>query len=143
MAKLSNSDALLVGACLAAVAAAVYCTPLLSSLWATVHANPILQAVFVPSAVGAVLYLLNSIMVQLYAKIRGRFYTSVTLANKDENWTVVLDFIAKQGVVESSAYTATTAKPKKKTWKDWRREFTLGVRDVPKMEYRCEGRVAG
>ena len=69
----------------------------------------------------------------------GRFYTSVTLANKDENWNVVLDFITKLGVVETSAYTATTQKPKKKTWKDWRREFTLGSRDVPKMELRYGG----
>jgi hypothetical protein len=35
-----------------------------------------------------------------------------------------------------SSYMVSTAKPKKKTWKEWRQEFMMGRREKAIMEFR-------
>lgn len=117
--------------------------PWTGTLWAIIHSNPILQAIFVPSGIGALLYVLRMAALQIYAKIAGKLYSTITVENKDENWHVILDYISKQGPIEATGFVATTFKNKNRTWRDWRKEYTLGVRDAPKMDFRCVSRACG
>ena len=75
--------------------------------------------------------------------VMGNAKNSLRCHGNDLRWcsgalrtSLVLLAVRSLGVVESSAFTASTQKKKNKTWKDWRREFTMGNRDTPVMEYR-------
>ena len=70
--KVTSTDALLAASVAVAIVAVIASRPLLVSLWTIIHSNSILQAVFVPSMVGTVLYVLRFVVMQVYAKIRGR-----------------------------------------------------------------------
>merc|ERR1719482_951648 len=68
--------------------------------------------------------------------LRGRLWTSITIANRDDIFDKVIDFVGKNGLVEEGSLTAHTAR-KKKTWKDWRQEFLMGQRHPDSTEYRA------
>jgi hypothetical protein len=97
--------------------------------------NHTLQAIVVPTAMAGLVYQVTMVVRALYSKISALFYSSVTMSNKDENFEVILDYIAKRYVTENSSLMATTKKKEQSDQKDWRREYNgLPEREAPKME---------
>jgi len=97
--------------------------------------NQILQAFIASSILGVISYAVVLAGQTCLSWLRGRTFCSVTISNKDESFDKVIDFIGKQGIVSSGCLVAST-QHKKKTWKDWRSEFLMGVRHPPKMNYQ-------
>ena len=88
-------------------------------LFATVNANPLLQGIAVPSAIGYLIYLSRSLFNAAYVRIAKHFYCTVSISSKDENFTPVVDFVAKLQAEENSLLVAETRK-KRKSRKDAR-----------------------
>jgi len=132
----------LCAAAFAAVAAALSSAASLQGLAPTTYAlfkdlfakNQFLQAFVASSILGALSYAVVLSGRTTISWLRGRTFCSITISNRDESFSKVIDFIGKQGIVSSGCLVASTHQ-KKKTWKDWRTEFMMGVRSAPKMDY--------
>ena len=68
--------------------------------------------------------------------MRQFLYCSVTISSKDENFTAVVDFIAKLSADDNNLLLAETKK-KKFDRKSWQRTWNgIGQREGPKIDYR-------
>ena len=106
------------------------------ALLSVIQNNQILQAVMLPAVLGAVAFVCSHISKVIHNKLTSRFYCSITMTNKDENFEAVINFIGKKGIVQTGNMLAETFQKKNKTWKDWRTEFSLGKRTPPRMDER-------
>lgn len=105
-------------------------------LLAVVNGNPLLQGIAIPSGIGYLLYLSRYLINGLYARIAKHFYCTVSISSKDENFTHVVDFVAKLQADDNSLLVAETRK-KRETRKDWINEWNgIGSRTPPEMDYR-------
>jgi len=93
----------------------------LDALFGLMEKNQILQAFVASSVLGLVSYTVMTAGRAILSMIRGRTFCSITISNKDENFEKVIDFVGKQGIMQSGCLVASTKK-KNMTWKDWREE---------------------
>lgn len=121
-----------------AVAAAVGASRA-ARVWAAVAAllgaNQMLQTLVCSAALGSASWGVVAAGRAVVQALRGRLFCSITIANRDEVFDKVVDFIGKHGELSAGGLTAHTAK-KEKTWKDWRQEFLMGKREADQVEYR-------
>mmetsp|Transcript_2968 Transcript_2968/g.8785 ORF Transcript_2968/g.8785 Transcript_2968/m.8785 type:complete len:915 (+) Transcript_2968:45-2789(+) len=96
--------------------------------------NQILQAFFASTVFGVLSYTLVIIWNLLSSAVRSATFSSVTITNKDENFEKIVNFIGTLAPIETGALMAQTEK-KKKTFKDWKQEFLMGERRMPRMEF--------
>jgi hypothetical protein len=101
-----------------------------------VSGNQMLQAVLAPALLAGTAGAFGLLLQFLYKRLVSGFYCSVSVSNKDKNFNAVLDYISSLGVIETSTMIATTYRKKNMTWKDYRSQYGMGVRDPPKMEFR-------
>lgn len=105
-------------------------------LLATVNANPLLQGIAIPSVIGYVLYLSRSLVNAIYFRVSKHFYCTVSISSKDQNFTPVVDFVARLQAQDNSLLVAETRR-KRETRKDWINKWNgIGSRTPPEMDYR-------
>lgn len=105
-------------------------------LWVTVNKNALLQGIAIPSVIGYILYLSRSLFNAIYQRIAKHFYCTISISSKDENFTPIVDFVAK---LQADENTLLVCETRKKKWnrKDWINAYNgIGTRSPPTMEYR-------
>lgn len=99
-----------------------------------VWTNQIVQAFLASTAVGAISYTLLMLATMVFGWLRAKTFSQVTIHNSDETFNKVIEFIGKQGMAVNGALVCQTMK-KRRTWRDWKREFMLGKRRPADLEY--------
>eukprot|EP01012_Entosiphon_sulcatum_P045300 TRINITY_DN6038_c0_g1_i1.p1 TRINITY_DN6038_c0_g1~~TRINITY_DN6038_c0_g1_i1.p1 ORF type:complete len:878 (-),score=148.80 TRINITY_DN6038_c0_g1_i1:8-2620(-) len=98
--------------------------------------NQFLQAFLLPGFLGCVAYTVNEIIGQIGSRIASRYFCSVSISNKDENFDAVLAFVSSRCDIKSGNLMAFTKKKKNRTWKERMAEHFGTQRTPPQMEYR-------
>jgi hypothetical protein len=98
--------------------------------------NPILQAIIIPSVIGAVLYFLNLVGGYVFNNyISPYLYSYITIrSSESEYFEAVLDFVQDQRLLKGGHLMA--CKSKGKSWKESMQQFLTGEKVLTDIHYR-------
>lgn len=100
-----------------------------------VMGNTLLQAILVPSFLGAVMFIGGFLIQTIQKKVASQLYCSITVNNKDDNYLLVLNYLSKHCLQQDSASMSATTKNVEKSMKYWK-NYHHGIRQSPEMEFR-------
>jgi hypothetical protein len=105
-------------------------------LFDVVMQNPILQAIIIPSAIGAFLYALNLVGTYVFSNyISPYLYSYITIRSSEtEYFEAVLDFVQDQRLLKAGHLMA--CKSKGKSWKESMQQFLTGEKVLTDIHYR-------
>ena len=103
----------------------------------TLVSNPFLQAIFIPSLIGTIIYLVQAVVSYVYSNyISPYLYSYVTIRSSEaEYFDAVLDFVQDQDLLKASHLMACKS-PKKRSYKEWLKELLSVEKEVEKVHYR-------
>jgi hypothetical protein len=98
--------------------------------------NPILQAIIIPSTIGAFLYVLNLAGNYVFSNdISPYLYSYITIrSSESEYFVAVLDFVQDQRLLKAGHLMA--CKSKGKSWKESMQQFLTGEKVLTDIHYR-------
>jgi hypothetical protein len=98
--------------------------------------NPILQAIVIPSSIGAFLYCLQLVGSYVFSNyVSPYLYSYITIrSTESEYFEAVLDFVQDQRLLKAGHLMA--CKSKGKSWKESRQEFISGEKTLIDIHYR-------
>ena len=109
---------------------------LLARLASLVAENGVLQAMCLSSLLGASVYLVAQAAMLVQNKFLTRFYRSITVSSKDENFRPVLEFLSQHCVADQPSLMMTTSKKKRRTYQEWKAEWLgTAARAVPMVDF--------
>jgi hypothetical protein len=107
-----------------------------SAIWSALSSNGMLAAMFWSSVVGSLLYVVSQSVALLQRSFAKRFYRSITISSKDENYRPVLEFLSQHCVPDDPALMVSTARRKRQTFKEWRDEaMGVSARKLPDLDF--------
>ena len=110
-------------------------------IWVTggniLASNPFLQAILIPSLLGAIIYCIQVVMSYVFSNyISPYLYSYITIRNSEvEYFDAVLDFVQDQELLKASHLMACKAK-KGKSWKERVQEILSGDKVIEEVHYR-------
>ena len=99
--------------------------------------NPFLQAILIPSLLGAIIYCIQVVTSYVFSNyISPYLYSYITIRNSEvEYFDAVLDFVQDQELLKASHLMACKAK-KGKSWKERVQEWLSGDKVIEEVHYR-------